>query len=311
VADVTQVRVSFRFVTGLWFSACAPASSHSQPSCGPAAQASGASQRETTKAETLPAARPGMVLVPGTEFFMGHVRQGDDDGMEPGHMERVETFFIDTLETTVAEYLECVRAARCPLPSLNHRDCNLNARRRLLRLDHPINCVTDYDADGYCTFRNKRVPTLAEWELAARGTDRRIYPWGNEAPAEQLCWQGRAGNANSATCPVGSFPTGKSFFGALDMAGNVSEWTDTTGSDYQRLTNFLGGGSYRKEPLETPDWLSVRLDAGGDFRRDSASPEIGIRCAQSIKHFYQSASEAAQPAVPLTRQLKRRSTVYP
>jgi formylglycine-generating enzyme required for sulfatase activity len=225
-----------------------------------------------------------MAFIPTSDFFMGFTP--DVEGTVPGHMQHVEAFYIDTLETTVHEYQECVHAGKCQVPDVRDRACNLSRRKfDERRAQHPVNCMVYDDAVVYCQFRGKRLPTAAEWQLAARGTDRRLYPWGNAEPGEQLCWQGRRGYdrwSRATTCPVGSFPAGASPYGVLDMSGNVAEWTSTVGEDIYGRDRIIAGGSYVLDPLEENFW-SLRLDSSGGFPPRIADRENGIRCAQSVR----------------------------
>ena len=126
---------------------------------------------------------------------------------------------------TVKEYRACEGAGACtPTPDKPYCNEHIAARD-----NHPINCVTWAQANAFCGWMGARLPTEEEWEYAARGTDGRRYPWGDDAPAKQLCWDGATSDLGMmkrrGTCPVGAHPTGASPFGLLDMAGNVWEWS--------------------------------------------------------------------------------------
>ncbi|MGC8926285.1 MAG: formylglycine-generating enzyme family protein, partial [Calditerrivibrio sp.] len=115
---------------------------------------------------------------------------------------------------TVDEYARCVNAGGCTQPDTG-RYCNYGVDGRG---DHPINCVDWNQANAYCQWAGKQLPTEAQWEKAARGTDGRIYPWGNDWDASKACFN------QSSTCAVGSYPQGASPYGVMDMAGNVWDW---------------------------------------------------------------------------------------
>jgi len=188
----------------------------------------------------------GMVRVPGGTFSMGSAAGVGDDNEHPQHEVTLTGYCIDKTEVTVAAYARCAASGKCTAAKESAKDgldslCN---GTRADRQDHPVNCVYWDQAWAYCASVNKRLPSEAEWEYAARGGDGRTYPWGNEVPsAKRLNACGsecrelgkRLGREWSvmyedsdgweATAPVGSFPSGASPFGALDMAGNVWELT--------------------------------------------------------------------------------------
>jgi formylglycine-generating enzyme required for sulfatase activity len=143
----------------------------------------------------------------------------------PPHHERVAAFWMARTETTVAEYARCVSAGRCQPPAFQ------GGARRFERALFPVTLVSFDDAERYCSFRGGRLPTEAEFERAARGAARRSYPWG-QTYSRYLANHGRLGvdpsdasDGFAELAPVGSFPSGATPEGVLDLAGNVAEWT--------------------------------------------------------------------------------------
>jgi formylglycine-generating enzyme required for sulfatase activity len=145
--------------------------------------------------------------------------------------------------------------------------------------DHPVTCVSWHDAVAFCKWAAVRLPTEAEWEKAARGTDGRFWPWGNRAPNDGLCnFKMTVGD----TSPVGRYPDGKSPYGLLDAAGNVWEWTSSLWGKHASNPEF--GYPYDakdgRENLSTPDAV-LRVLRGGSFRHDDRS----VRCAFRDRNF--------------------------
>ena len=155
----------------------------------------------------------GRVFIPGGTFAMG---THDHDRSGPVHEVTLSPYCLDRTEVTVQAFERCVREAGCPWGFTNG-SCDVERAP-----DHPMGCVTWDEAARYCELAGARLPTEAEWEFAARGTDGRPFPWGQAPPRDQLCWSGVA--PRDASCPVGSFASGASPFGVLDMAGNLYEW---------------------------------------------------------------------------------------
>jgi len=158
---------------------------------------------------------------------MGSDQRGEPDE-HPAHAVTVRGYWLDRCEVTVSEYLECVEAERCPMYRTNAASSSNAGPDADFRHPHqPISGVSHDDAVAYCRFRDKRLPSEAEWERAARGDDARVYPWGNDPPdpARHGCFGRALGAPSAVTCDVGSFPEGKGPYGHLDLGGNVWEWT--------------------------------------------------------------------------------------
>ncbi|HKQ70613.1 MAG TPA: bifunctional serine/threonine-protein kinase/formylglycine-generating enzyme family protein [Polyangiaceae bacterium] len=284
------------------------------------------SSQASTAPSAVVASRPprvtcpdDMVTVAGTKFSMGNDDREPDDSELPVHEVSLSSFCIDRREVTVGSYRLCAEEGRCERAPFEvawrgiadedkrafSSACNGDDPERNA---HPVNCVDWNMAARYCEFAGKRLPTEAEWELAARGTDRRSFPWGNEMPdasranacgRECGSWAQKSGleasllykddDGFALTAPVGSFPRGRSPFGAFDMAGNVAEWV----GDWE--------GPYRAEPENDPPGPAEgtrRVVRGGAFngsrpswfratRRwgdepDTRSHAYGFRCARSL-----------------------------
>jgi formylglycine-generating enzyme required for sulfatase activity len=225
-----------------------------------------------------------MVRIPGSEFFMG-VPEEENIPTQKGKLTRTPSFLIDRLEVSVDDYMKCRNAGECKEPLSDKDHCN--ATEQPPQRTHPMNCVSWKEAQTFCKWRGKRLPTSTEWELAARGTDKRPFPWGSAPPSKQLCWQGPNGKTKRTTCPVGSFPEGANPFGVLDMAGNVAEWTSTPNTSRGAQYTYYGirGGSYaldRDAALAYESdhaWTNVRVDWDATSDPLSRMSTIGWRCA--------------------------------
>lgn len=160
--------------------------------------------------------------IPGGTFHQG----GDDQGVTfgaslPVREVSVPTFFLDEREVTVGRYDLCLQAGACTEPATGP-GCNF---RQSGRADHPINCVDFAQAQAFCAWLGRRLPTESEWEYAARGgAQERVYPWSAagtpDAPDAQLCWRRPL---ESGTCAGCTYP--RSAYALCDMAGGVWEWT--------------------------------------------------------------------------------------
>jgi len=221
-----------------------------------------------------------MALVPAGEFAMGSAADG------PEHRVFLDAFYMDRFEVTAARYAKFMETTG-RTPPFFWEEVKLATDG-----ERPVIGVDWIDADAYCTWAGKRLPTEAEWEKAARGTDQRTYPWGNDEPSSQLsnysvdgkrAWQGM-----STLSPVGSFEAGKSPHGIYDMAGNVWEWVaDWYDATYYRFSPDRNPPGPTKGPMKAirgGAWLTP----GNNMRmsRRNFDPPVnrflyvGFRCAK-------------------------------
>ena len=214
-----------------------------------------------------------MVEVAGGFFQMGSMSGLDNE--KPVHDVYVSGVFIDKYEVTVSDYQQCINAGVCTAPNHTSDDERYNYGASG-REKHPVNGVDWYQASAYCAWSGKRLPTEAEWEKAAKGTDDRTYPWGNDGPSclfavmDPSADDSGDGCGEGRTWEVGSKPAGVSPYGVHDMAGNVWEWTaDWYGEDYY-------GSSPAQDP-PGPTQGSVRVKRGGGWRTSSISLRTTVR----------------------------------
>ncbi len=273
-----------------------------------------------------PSCPEGMLPVAGGAFFMGSDDKSATADERPAHPVELRPYCLDATEVTLAEYRACSDHGHCKrsgtenewegITALQHRlyDPLCNARDPEGRGAHPVNCV-DWDmASRFCReVRGGRLPTEAEWEFAARGSDGRTYPWGDGLPSADLlnacggecvAWgrtnydpgaplsaMYKADDGFATTAPVGQYPKGKTRYGMQDMAGNVWEWVADFHAPYTYSDNaavnpkgpsigeerVIRGGAWNGSD---PAWLrpTYRYFAPPVMR----SHGIGFRCARTL-----------------------------
>lgn len=221
------------------------------------------------------AAPAGMVWVPPGSFVMG------ERGASAARYVTLGGFWIDRTEVTAAAYRRCVNAGSCPEAS--------DPFGLLRAPDAPAVNVTHAMAAAYCAWRGGRLPTEAEWEYAARGAEGRTYPWGERAPD---CSLARALGCGASPIQVGRLPAGASPFGALDMAGNVAEWTadrwEALAPGSFRDPTTAAGGHERVVRGGAFDEPASALRASARMRRDEreARYDLGFRCVRSAPESF-------------------------
>jgi formylglycine-generating enzyme required for sulfatase activity len=230
------------------------------------------------EAPTAPPVAEMMVEIPAGEFTMGN-DVGDDDE-KPAHTVTLEAFEMDMFEVTNADFARFVEETGYQTEAEKAGESGWRAYAEG-KDNYPVVKVTWNDADAYCQWAGKRLPTEAEWEKAAKGPEGFLYPWGNE-------WDPAKTNAKESgfrgTVAVGSFPEGASPYGVFDMAGNVWEWTADwyqpyPGSTYQsayfgeKFKVTRGGGWFQDADLvATSNRSATDLSAAND--------DLGFRCVR-------------------------------
>ena len=218
-----------------------------------------------------------MVYVPAGEFQMGSTTSDDE---EPVHTVTLDGFWLDRTEVTNAQYGKCVTADKCD-PSDYSGDSRFNGD------DQPVVGVSWHDAVAYCEWAGGRLPTEAEWEYAARGPEGLTYPWGNVAPTCNLAnYWGKDGGCIGKTTPVGNYPSGASWVGGLDLAGNVWEWVADWYGSYPsgRQVNPTGPESGETRVLRGGSWNLNEYNTRGANRWYTPSGTLyngGFRCGVS------------------------------
>ena len=265
-----------------------------------------------------PTDKMDMVFVPAGEFSMGSDREmakyaqqlcresGGDMAIatckfaifadeQPAHLVNLDSFWLDKTEISNRQYRMCVEVGVCVQPPLNSSFSREKYYDNPVYEDYPVVNVDFFMASTYCSWADARLPTEKEWEYSARGMENLIFPWGNTFEKSRLnyCDVGCDGLSDSTfndgypdTAPVGAFPSGASWVGAVDMAGNVREWVSDTYTYYQTgvVVNQSGmdteelhiprGGSWYDKPDD------VRSANRGGELPDYFRHNLGFRCAK-------------------------------
>jgi len=256
---------------------------------------------------TMTSDKDGMVMVymPEGDFVMGSSAQdafsicasiynickkSQFNNLEPKHNIYLDSFWIDKTEVTNEMFKKCVDAGVCEIPPKEQNDFTYGGDAWLTSYDsleyakYPIVRVSWEEANRYCVWMERRLPTEAEWEKAARGPSGNIYPWGNDLSGSNLYFEKQLATLS----PVGQFPNGASFYGVLDLAGSVWEW----------VSDWYDASYYNQSPKDNPQGPSVGQEKsirGGyhdilatiapSMMRTWADPNlasnhVGFRCAR-------------------------------
>lgn len=250
------------------------------------------SEPPTNPPVDLPPAPDGMVAIPAGSFTMGC---SPNDYFEcpprelPLHDVYLDGYYIDIYEVTNIQYAQCVGAGICEAPvfsmwgeKVHYNDSHYDDPQST---NYPVTNISWVDANNYCTWMGKTLPSEAQWEKAARGSsDVRVFPWGNTSPNCSLmnfyenvsvgtCVVAKEGTATSA---VGSCPQGASPYGLMDMAGNVSEWIlDDYFDDFY---SFYEPGAWPPNPIaENAANDNDRITRGGNWNADAHLSSVSYR----------------------------------
>jgi serine/threonine-protein kinase len=219
----------------------------------------------------------GMALIPAGTFTMGY-NGSEEESEKPEHEVPLQAFFLDVREVNIGDYYKFVKEKGYKYPSnwsAQWKEGNFTEQEARL----PVTHVSWFDATAYAQWAGKRLPTEKEWEYAARGTDKRLYPWGNRFDPELANGKVTGG----ALAPVGSYPAGQSPFGILDMSGNVAEWTASDSFQYpgskgtQQAGKIIRGGGFKNSEAYLRTTTRVALAP------NESEESIGFRCAKDAQ----------------------------
>jgi serine/threonine-protein kinase len=218
-----------------------------------------------------------MALIPAGTFTMGY-NGSEEESEKPEHEVPLQAFFLDVREVNIGDYYKFVKEKGYKYPSnwsAQWKEGNFTEQEARL----PVTHVSWFDATAYAQWAGKRLPTEKEWEYAARGTDKRLYPWGNRFDPELANGKVTGG----ALAPVGSYPAGQSPFGILDMSGNVAEWTASDSFQYpgskgtQQAGKIIRGGGFKNSEAYLRTTTRVALAP------NESEESIGFRCAKDAQ----------------------------
>jgi len=225
-----------------------------------------------------------MVLIPAGEFIMGTNDRLPDEG--PQHKVSLPAFYIDKYEVTNLQYKQFIDATNRKSPE--------HFRNRTFpegKADHPVTYVTWYDADEYCKWAGKRLPTEQEWEKTARSTDGRNYPWGGDFAITRANTPQRwvVLEKEGDTTPVGAFPDGVSAYDTYDMSGNVWEWTASWYKPHPGNNRITENYGEKYKVLKGGSWWDCSFYKCGIsapsynrsfFLQSTRNKSFGFRCAK-------------------------------
>ena len=228
-----------------------------------------------------------MILIPAGKFIRGTDYRLPDEG--PRHVVDLPAFYIDKYEVTNLQYKKFIDETGRRSPS--------HFRNRTFppgKADHPVTFVSWFDADAYCKWAGKRLPSDKEWEKAARGTDGRVFPWGSEVSIYKANTPVRwvSLRLQGDTTPVGAFEEGKSPYGLYDMTGNVWEWTASWYEPYPGNTRITENYGKKYKTLKGGSWwdcsfykcgISAPVYNRSFFHPRTKNESFGFRCARDAE----------------------------
>ncbi|MCY0985739.1 SUMF1/EgtB/PvdO family nonheme iron enzyme [Nannocystis sp. ILAH1] len=217
---------------------------------------------------------------------MVFIAGGDTVYSEDRKTYHVDAFWLDRTEVTVAAFRKFVDAGYSPPLSATGQRAELACTWQMTDADDmPINCIDWHQAEAYCLWAGKRLPTAQEWGWAARGREaQRMFPWGDAKPSCDLAVldlgkrreDGRIGCDRKRPWPVGSKPGDTTPDGVVDMFGNVGEPTSTGNTANEKSTRIIRGSSFA-----TGHWADMAIDEHGGYSvREAWSDNTGVRCAK-------------------------------